>query len=241
MSDERRETDLTLDRYKERAHTTVTEIVLRTTVAAIPYAGGAILELWNGAAQRRTQERLNAVLDEMRERLESTSEQKVNRAFFDSEEFQTLLYLVIERLHTTHNAEKLKMFGDALANSGSVDFISDDKEVFIRILRDLSGADIHTLDHEYLKNWFPHVHTIDYKPEVLSSLSRLVGQGLVLEKLKPRVSPNQTTGSARLDADQTLKEWLVTPPKSMFVLSPLGTRFLAFVSRETNDNNKVAR
>jgi SHS2 domain-containing protein len=169
MSDESHETASALDRYKASAQTSIIEIAVRATVAAIPYAGGAILELWNGRAQRRSQERLNAVFEEMKKHLESTSAERVNQAYFDSEEFQTLLYLIIERLHTTHDAEKLKMFGDALANSGKTEFASDDKETFVRILRDLSAKDIQTLDHEYLKNWFPHVNSITYEPDVLSS------------------------------------------------------------------------
>jgi hypothetical protein len=36
----------------------------------------------------------------------------------------------MKRLHTTHDKEKLKLFGDALANSASVDYQSGDKETY---------------------------------------------------------------------------------------------------------------
>jgi hypothetical protein len=50
--------------------------------------------------------------------------------------------LTLEHLHTTHDKEKLKMFGGAPANCGDVDFKSDDKEAYIHILRDFSAKDL---------------------------------------------------------------------------------------------------
>ena len=104
-----------------------TQIAFRTLVAGIPYAGGPILELWAGAAQRRVQERLHNVFAAMKDCIERLSESKIDRAFFESEEFQSLLFLLLEKLHTTHDADKLKIFGSALANSGNVAFRADDK------------------------------------------------------------------------------------------------------------------
>ena len=59
--------------------------------------------------------------------------------------YALLLTLVLERLHSTHQQEKLKTFGEALANSGTGEFVADDKEPFIRTLRDLSLEDLQTL------------------------------------------------------------------------------------------------
>ena len=179
MPDEQYKLGEALDSYKEGARVTAAEIAARTTVASIPYAGGPILELWNGLAQRRTQERVNTVFENMRERLEFMDADKVNRAFFDSEEFQTLLYLLLEKLHTTHDERKLKMFGDALANSGRTEFQTSDKESYVRTLRDLSLGDLRTLEDKNLKNWLPLMKAFVYGDDVLSSLSRLAALGLV--------------------------------------------------------------
>jgi hypothetical protein len=46
--------------------------------------------------------------------------------------------------------DQLKRFGDALANSASALFEGDEKEVFVRILRDLSVQDLETLNHDKL-------------------------------------------------------------------------------------------
>jgi hypothetical protein len=205
-------------------------MAVRTALAAIPFAGGAILELVDGLAQRRVQQRLNDVFDSMRERLSVLDEDKVDRVFFHSEEFQTLLFLLLERLHTTHDTDKLRIFGSALANSGSLDFKTDDKEAYIRLLRELSLNDLRTLNDENLKGWFPHTHDIDYAPDVLASLYRLQGMGLVLDKLRVKEVPAGRTGSERLDAQRAISELLTQPPKKTFYLSEFGANFLNFVS-----------
>jgi hypothetical protein len=33
------------------------------------------------------------------------------------EELQTLVFLILEKLHTTHDADRLKLFGNALCNA----------------------------------------------------------------------------------------------------------------------------
>ena len=113
MDSENNAFDTSLAQYKKAAHVSRKQIALRTMVATIPYAGSAILEIWDRLAQQRTEERLNTVFERMKERLESISQEKIDQAFLDSEQFQTLLYLLIEKLHTTQDEEKLQMFGNS--------------------------------------------------------------------------------------------------------------------------------
>jgi hypothetical protein len=160
-----------------------------------------------------------------------------DKKYYDSEEFQSLIGLVIEKLDTTHDEEKLRMFGDALANSGSTEFQADDKEEYVRTLRDLSSRDLRVLNDDRLKGWLPHIPhvTIEYDADVLSSLSRLAGMGLVIENLKVKTPSAGTTGSARMDAERILKELLTMPPKRTYSLSPFGTRFLEFIASGTRN------
>ena len=72
MSKEPIELKRAVDSYKRASRVSVGEIAMRTAVAAIPYAGNSVLELWDGLAQRRTQERLNTVFDEMKEQLSAS-------------------------------------------------------------------------------------------------------------------------------------------------------------------------
>jgi hypothetical protein len=124
-----------IDQYKEDSGAAVQEIALRSMLAGVPWLGSSILEMLNGLAQRRQQERLNDVFDALKNRLQELGKEKIDRGFFKSEEFQTLLFLVIERLHTTHDRTKLAMCGIALANSANTDFKEDHRELFVRALR----------------------------------------------------------------------------------------------------------
>jgi hypothetical protein len=208
------ELEVEIDACREESELTIQGIATRSVIATIPYAGSAMLEIFHGLAQRRVQERLNCVFDEMKNRLSQLSDEKIDREFFRSEEFQTLLFLVLERLHTTHDADKLRMFGRAIANASSTDFTADNKEEYIRVLRELSANDIKVLDHPYLKGWTPHMHNINYAAEVLVGLSRLQGMGLVLEQVKVKEVPPQA--------------------RRTFSLSEFGKRFLQFISVQTN-------
>jgi hypothetical protein len=222
--------EVEINAYRDESELSIQRITTRSTIAAIPYAGSALLEIIDGLAQRRVQERLNCVLDEIKNRLHELGDEKIDREFFRSEEFQTLLFLLLERLHTTHDRDKLRMFGKALANASSTEFTADDKEEYIRVLRELSANDLKVLNHEYLKGWTPHIHNIDYAAEVLVSLSRLQGMGLVLEHVKVREVPAGGTGSGRLDARMAASNLLTQPARRTFALSEFGRRFLQFIS-----------
>jgi len=129
--------------------------------------------------------------------------------------------LLIEKLHTTHQKAKLKMFGDALANSISVEFRSDDKEQYVRILRDLSLKDLEVLNHKNLKGWTPFTKSFSFSDEILSCLSRLAGMGLVHEHFVP-------LSDAALNPQQYRS-------RNSYSLSGFGIRFLQFLeSRDTN-------
>jgi hypothetical protein len=211
----RDELSVELANYKNDSETAIQEIATRGAISAIPYAGSAILEILNGLAQRRTQERLNTLFDAVKSRLDSLSEEKIDQEFFSSEEFQSLLFLLLEKLHTTHDKERLRMFGSALANSGRHEFKEDDKEQYIRVLRDLSLTDLNILNDEKLKGWTPYVQKIDYAPEVMVSLARLRGIGLVAE-----VPQREDSGAIK------------PPPKGNLGLSVFGYKFLNFVSNQ---------
>jgi hypothetical protein len=224
------ELEVLIAQHKERAETTLREIVLSTAISLIPYAGSAINEIKNGLAQRRVQERLDDFFDAMKERLHTVAEDKVDKEYFHSEEFQTLLYLLLERLHTTHDKKKLRIFGITLGNSGLIEFKTDDKEHFVRVLRDLSLSELQVLDDQRLKGWFPHIPGRDilYANKVLEKLFRLQAMGLVLSRIEPAQPPSGTTGSAKADLTKAL-ESIWKPAKPHFYLSDFGTRFLEFI------------
>jgi hypothetical protein len=178
----------------------------------------------------RLQRRFLIVAKELNEQQKRIEEKIPDKKYYESEEFHTLFSLVLERLNTAHDEEKLRMFGDALANSGSIQFASDDKEEYIRTLRELSSKDLRTLNSDLLKGWTPHVHEIKYDPDTLSSLSRLEGMGLVIQHFKAKSPRASRTGSPRTNAELVMQDLLTSPPMRTYALSPFGERFLEFVA-----------
>ena len=214
-------------RYTDNAHTTAAQIGIRTVVAGIPYAGSAILELIDGLAQRRTQERLNIVFASMKDCLDRLDEEKIDRAFFDSEEFQSILFLLIEKLHTTHDEERLRTFGTALANSAKTEFDRDEREDFIRTLRELSSKDLKVLQYARSRGFFSSVAEV-------ASLGRLVGMGLINDRLKKKGTPLIPIGSDSRRVAQALEEFVTHPPERTYSISSFGIRFLAFITAKSD-------
>jgi hypothetical protein len=166
----------------------------------------------------RFQRRFVTVLEEFSAQMKRIEDKIPDRRYYLSEEFQSWLRLVIEKLHATRDEAKLRAFGDALANSGSGEFPDEEeKEEFIHILRDMSIRDLRILKDKRLTGWTPHINPIEYDVEVLRSLSRLTGMGLVLENLQG--------GPMFMGA--------TPPPKRAYAVSPFGDRFLKFIGDRT--------
>ncbi len=200
-------------------------------LAKMPWIAQIVTNLLSMNSQR-IETRLLHVAEELNAQQKRIEDRIPDRKYYESEEFQTLLGLILEKLQTTHDEEKLRTFGVSLANCGSIEFQADDKENYIRTLRDLSKKDLQILSDTRLEGWTPHVHTIEYGPEVLSSIYRLAGMGLVIEKLHVKSPSSGRTGSQRLDAERALTELLTEPPKRTYFLSPFGGRFLKFIASE---------
>ncbi len=200
--------------------------VIAAKFAAYPFFSQILTSLLSNFSSR-AEARLLTIAEELEAQQARIADLLEDKTFYESEEFQTLFALVLERIHSTHEQEKLRQFGDALANSALPGNGYQEKEAFIRILRDLSIHDLKTLGDNRLRGWLPIVHKIEYSPEVLSSLSRLNGMGLVIEQFhRP---PGGNAGSENLDTQIALREVLTAPVRRAFHLSPFGERFLDFV------------
>lgn len=206
--------------------------VVAAQFANFPLFSQLFISFLTGSS-KRLEERLLCIAEELEAQQERLEERIADKSYYESDEFYSLFGLILERLHTTHDSEKLKRFGDALANSASTTYSGDEKEAFIRILRDLSVKDLETLNHSNLKGWFPVTHRIEYGPEMLSSLSRLTGMGLVIEQFHLPARAN--TGSESLDAKLLLRDAIATSPRRAFHISPVGERFLKFIANSNQE------
>jgi hypothetical protein len=188
---------------------------------------------------RRFEERIIRLVKAFEERLKQLEGTIPDKAYYESEEFQGLFTLLAERLHTTYQHEKLKMFGDALGNSGSSDFQTDPREDFIRMLRDLSLADLLELKlYAPLqpKGYFDAEKRFQMRRshqgvegERRSRATRLIGLGLVEEELHVK-EDFSFTGSSQQEAIKAVAKALATPPARSYKLSRFGWRFLKFIT-----------
>uniref|UniRef100_A0A7V5CTY3 Uncharacterized protein n=1 Tax=Acidobacterium capsulatum TaxID=33075 RepID=A0A7V5CTY3_9BACT len=150
-------------------------LVLTGTMAAFlvnhPFVSQVLTSFLTGSSSR-FEERFLLVAEELEEQQKRIEDRIPDKRYYQSDEFQTLFALLIERLHTTHQQEKLKMFGKALANSGREDFQNDDKELYIRFICDLSEADLLSLMDPRLQSSSPETpHT--YSVNEIARFSRL--------------------------------------------------------------------
>jgi hypothetical protein len=205
-------------------------------LSTIPFASGPISALLAGKAHRRLAERVKEVLSELKQRYESDQD-KVDKKFFDTEEFQTIFFLTMGQLQTTHDKEKLKSLANALTNSGLLEFSSDDrKELFLSILRNLSPQHVCQLKSMRPMSRMP----ASSMPPVLKNpsgeeraiLQSLVAQGLVdldLDSASVR-SPRFSNISTEAQAERIFREVSERVPDQCYVINEFGMAFLKFIS-----------
>ena len=227
-------------------------------LSLIPGVGAAVTELMTELAIQRTNNRVKDMFDHFTSKIREVGEGNVDREWFRSEEFQTLLYEALRQLHVTHDREKLEMLGVALANSGTSSFKEEErKELFIRFVRDLTRQHLKVLlelapeglpmpaSHNQpserplddqtagsLKwSWRPTLHP---KDDDLLALQMLHAYGLVEESLKssieqPRLPSKFTSDSQVKDAIRKFAKNIENPKVTRsFRLSRLGHEFLKF-------------
>jgi hypothetical protein len=204
---------------------------LNALIASIPVAGGPIGSILFGRAQRQMRERAADVFEAFKERIEEIDKDKLNADFFESDEFATLLTLMLQQIQTTHDRQKLKMLATGLANSATPAFASEArKELFFRIIRDLAPEDVQALKGLVFIPGMGGLPASNDDHAV--TLQRLVAQGLVLEDLQSEELPNfniNHPGNQIL-----LKSAFEKPPIKRYSPSAFGLEFLRFFESETS-------
>lgn len=214
---------------------------LDAAIAAVPVVGSVILAVANDISTRRSFERAIELFRLMKEDFERLDEAKLDKEFFKTEEFQTLLFLALEQLRTTHDKEKQRMLAAALTKSGVADFSSEErKELFMRIIRDLSPQHIRILKslvpEERSKGIIHSAWPKECNPtgELLALVQYLSAVGLVEEFLdydQTRSFPSPRFGGqwSEHEAIRAIKEYVNVPPKREFRISQFGLDFLHFM------------
>ncbi len=234
-----------LDEYEKNAITTPGGLTIEAAINAIPIVGSSIAALISGKVQERVRQRTVDVFIAMKDEIESVDEKAIHKEFFESEEFQTLLALTIEQLQTTHDQEKLKMLGRALAHSGFKAFGGEGrKELFLRSLRDLTPIHIGLMsallapDHPdplmagALWQHRPERRNYDEVTKLL--VQHLIALGFMEELIAPldtqkRLGPFYPWKPEPEAEQRRVVDLLSKPPNISYRLSLLGRDFLKYI------------
>jgi hypothetical protein len=207
---------------------------------SLPYVGPLIAGLLGDIAQKRWNDRVLELLIHFAKRFNELRSQQKDLSFYESEEFQALLFESIDQERTNRFQEKRLMLAEGLAKSGTEPFILDEnKETFLRILRDLNLQDLAALKalapyvpNKVLPHLAPAPTAITVKPQQTNpTMYRLQGLGLVSSKLEVLVPTLNGPSSVRDQGDfnKKLVEMLGSGPNTIFWLNAFGRSFLAFL------------
>ena len=210
-------------------------------ISRVPLIGTYLATLISNLAIKRTFERTTELFTLIAKRIEHVGTDKVDKEFFKTEEFQTLLFLAMEQLQTTHDKTKIEMLANALANSATLAFSSEErKEFFVRTLRDLSPHHVRVLkelmpaDRELAATPTFWPTKVEPTGEELGILQSLTAGGMVEDFLtldKNRNFPELRFGNAwgEREIKEALRKYINVAPRRNFRISRLGIDFLNFV------------
>lgn len=210
-------------------------------LSLVPGVGAAVTELLTELAIQRTNDRMHEMFGHFTSRIRELGEDKVDREWFRSEAFQTLLYEAFHQLTVTHDRQKIEMLGVALANSGSSGFKEEDrKELLVRFVRELTPQHLRVLlslapkpapsaptvttnppgspgTGETTQDWqWQSRPTVNASGEDLLAIRMLTAYGLVEETItssipQPSIPSRFTTESQIMDAVRRFAKNLETP------------------------------
>jgi hypothetical protein len=222
-------------RLAEESDVPVQMRALDAAIAGIPLIGGSISALLTTEGKRRLVERILELADAISKRVTEVEAATLDKEYFKSEEFQTLFALAWEQLRTTHDKRKMKQLASALVTSGTTDFKDDArKELFLRVLRDLSPGHISILTGllPSERRWQIRPAVTDPFGERLSMLQQLSASGLCDEVFEPTPMPSIhrfISASSTSQLENELRSYFSKPFARSFRISEFGRDFLRFL------------
>jgi len=245
--DDELENSESIQAIAEDAKKSTQEIVVRSQIVGLlawflpPWlmpVGTAVAEVLNQTATKRLYSRLHDMRKAMIDCLEEVDRRKVDKDWFQSEEFQTMLFEAAQQATVTSDRRKIAMLGNTLANGGVTDFREENrKELFLHLVRDLTPQHIAMLRRLSPSPgesaiWKPSIS--NPKEEDLLVLQMLSASGLVVSSQEPpkvrtpRFGGSVSSNEAKQIAAKFIED-LQKTPKTNFRLSTLGNDFLKFV------------
>ncbi len=224
--------DAAMIRLVEDTKSYVGKESVNAAIAAIPYVGGSILSVTGDIATKRFRERTIEMFTIMRDQVAAIGEDRLEKDYFQSEDFQTLLFLAWEQLRTTHDKKKIRMLATGLSNSGNRDFTSETrKELFFRIIRDLSPLQV-----AYLQGMHRLIEVKNPDEEAQGIYASLAAHGLVTERFESERMPSLPNISINISKEEIsrfLREALERVPTRIYQINDFGMAFLRFLTVES--------
>gem|GEM_PF-6040457 len=119
--------------------------VFRALVQAIPYAGGPLDALFGGWGAELIARRQAQLLEELRAAFQRIEEEKVDKAFIESEEFLNLVLRGLDHSARTHRADRIRLLARVIAGAAATGWGEDrldDSEALLDLAASLSTAEI---------------------------------------------------------------------------------------------------
>lgn len=116
---------------------------LRAIVAAVPFVGGSIDALVTSRGTELAQQRVTALLDDLRAGLQRVTEAKVDQSFISSEAWDDLVMRAFRTAADTRDRDKIRFLAAVLTGSVTLDDGAGlDAESLLGVIADLSPADL---------------------------------------------------------------------------------------------------
>lgn len=108
----------TIDRAVEEASERYARMTpLRAVIASIPYLGGGLDVIFMAEGERAFKRRIQMLLHNMKERMESVEEEAVSKDYVESEEFIDLVLKAFDSATKTRDEEKIRWYARILTES----------------------------------------------------------------------------------------------------------------------------
>lgn len=99
---------------------------LRVGVAAVPFVGGSIDALITTRAGKLVERRITALLDELRTTIGRLAEEKIDKDYVGSEEWDDLIIRSLRAAAETSDAEKIRLYAAILTGASQVHGLRDE-------------------------------------------------------------------------------------------------------------------
>lgn len=126
------------------------ETGLRTTLALIPYIGGALVELGFEHRARIKSERVYDFFEELEAYFKSIKDEEINNDFINSNRFNDIFEEIINKVSKTDDLKKRTRFKQLLIGTTAPDAKIDQFEIFLELTSQLHENQIIMLNNFYL-------------------------------------------------------------------------------------------